>query len=97
MLVLPDEINLTRDYKYNDDFKLTTGVFINKDITINGNGHNISGENQAMSLYIPNDVYKVTLNNITFVNGKSVIDQEKCIKCGTCMQICPVGAITDED
>ena len=33
------EINLTRDYKYNDDFKLTTGVFINKDITINGNGH----------------------------------------------------------
>lgn len=31
---------------------------------------------------------------ISFVKGKSVIDQEKCIKCGKCKAICPYDAIT---
>ena len=30
---------------------------------------------------------------IRFEHGKSVIDQEKCIKCGRCIQVCPYGAI----
>ena len=30
---------------------------------------------------------------ITFVNGRSHIDQEKCIKCGKCADICPYNAI----
>ena len=30
---------------------------------------------------------------IRIVNGKSVIDQEKCIKCGRCMDVCPYKAI----
>lgn len=30
---------------------------------------------------------------ITLVQGKSVIDQEKCIKCGKCVEECPYGAI----
>ena len=30
---------------------------------------------------------------ISLVNGKSVIDQEKCIKCGRCTDVCPYGAI----
>ena len=34
---------------------------------------------------------------ISFVNGKSVIDQEKCIKCGKCKAICPYDAITHKE
>ena len=33
---------------------------------------------------------------ISFVKGKSVIDQEKCIKCGKCKAICPYDAITHQ-
>ena len=32
-------------------------------------------------------------NAITFKNGKSVIDPEKCIKCGKCINACSYGAI----
>ncbi|MBQ9058559.1 MAG: 4Fe-4S dicluster domain-containing protein [Atopobiaceae bacterium] len=30
---------------------------------------------------------------ISFVKGKAYIDQEKCIQCGRCKQVCPYGAI----
>ena len=30
------------------------------------------------------------------VNGKSVIDQDKCIKCGKCKAICPYDAISHQ-
>ena len=33
---------------------------------------------------------------ISFVDGKSVIDQEKCIKCGKCKSICPYDAIAHQ-
>ena len=32
-------------------------------------------------------------NAISFVHGKSVIDQDKCIKCGKCVEVCPYHAI----
>lgn len=33
---------------------------------------------------------------VSMVNGKSYIDQEKCIKCGKCKAICPYDAITHQ-
>lgn len=33
---------------------------------------------------------------ISFVDGKSYIDQEKCIKCGKCKAICPYDAISHQ-
>lgn len=33
---------------------------------------------------------------ISMVNGKSFIDQEKCIKCGKCKSICPYDAISHQ-
>lgn len=33
---------------------------------------------------------------ISMVNGKSVIDQDKCIKCGKCKAICPYDAISHQ-
>lgn len=34
---------------------------------------------------------------ISIVNGKSIIDQDKCIKCGKCKDICPYGAIVHRE
>lgn len=35
-------------------------------------------------------------NAISFVNGKSYIDQEKCVKCGKCKSVCPYDAISKQ-
>ena len=34
---------------------------------------------------------------ISMVNGKSYIDQEKCIKCGKCKSVCPYDAISKKE
>ena len=34
---------------------------------------------------------------ISMVNGKSFIDQEKCIKCGKCKSVCPYDAIAKKE
>ena len=34
---------------------------------------------------------------ISFVDGKALIDQEKCIKCGRCKDVCPYGAILKKE
>lgn len=34
---------------------------------------------------------------ISFVKGKSVIDEEKCIKCGKCVSVCPYNAIIKQE
>lgn len=33
---------------------------------------------------------------ISFVEGRSIIDQEKCIKCGKCKSVCPYDAISHQ-
>ena len=70
-------IDLTKDYKYDDSFKTTTGVFIDKDITINGNGHVIDGMGKSRMFNINYGdglkFHKVTLNNIKFSNGNAKI------------------------
>ena len=34
---------------------------------------------------------------ISMVNGRSYIDQEKCIKCGKCKSVCPYDAIAKKE
>ncbi len=34
---------------------------------------------------------------ITYANGKSAIDQDKCIRCGQCIKACPYGAILRQE
>ena len=64
-------INLTKDYTFSNisDYKLFDGVYINKDLTINGKGHILSGSGQARIFNI--DRHTVVLNNITFIKGKA--------------------------
>lgn len=70
-------INLDKDYKYNSEFKIINGIFINKDITINGNGHTIDGLGQSriFNINYGNGLkfHKVTLTNIVFKNGNAKI------------------------
>ena len=65
-----DTITLDRDYAYNpaSDSDFIFGVEINRPVTINGNGHTIDAKGQAAILWVIGD--NVTINNVTFVNGK---------------------------
>ena len=36
-------------------------------------------------------------NAISIVNGRSIIDQDLCIKCGKCKSVCPYGAIVHRE
>lgn len=59
------EISLDGDYYYNDDFENLNGVEITKSLTINGNGHVISGLSKS-SIFFINGAENLILNNITF-------------------------------
>ena len=66
-------ITLTRDYTYDEGFS-TRGIVIDKDLTIDGNGHTINGLSKSRIFIIKLGVIfrnKVTLNNINFVNGNT--------------------------
>ena len=62
-----DELNLADDYKWTNA-SATSGIVINKAITINGNGHCIDGDNQSRIFDIQTTA-AVTLSNIVFMNS----------------------------
>lgn len=61
-------VELEKDYKYDEDLAsvYSRGVVVS-DITINGNGHTIDGNNIAKMFRVTGG--KVILNNIKFING----------------------------
>ncbi|WP_407374766.1 beta strand repeat-containing protein, partial [Methanobrevibacter sp.] len=62
-------LNLEHDFKFIDGVDTLNVIFLNKDITINGNGHTIDGDKKVSIFWF--DENHVTLNNITFKNGVS--------------------------
>ena len=66
-------ISLDKDYSYDSGFS-TRGILINKNLTINGNGHTLNGLSKSRIFLITfglKDNHKVVLNNIKFLNGNT--------------------------
>ena len=64
-----DSFELDKNYTYSDsDVVFKEGIIINKNITINGNGHAIDGANVASIFKITNNAH-VILKNIVFKNA----------------------------
>ncbi len=62
-------ISLDKDYKYSSgDTVTSSGITINKPITVNGNGHTIDASNFGRIFSISSS--NVIINNITFINSK---------------------------
>ncbi|WP_407421900.1 hypothetical protein [Methanobrevibacter sp.] len=59
-------LNLTRNYKYVNGS--TDGIWINKHITIDGQGHTIDGNGKSSIFYIRGS--NVVLKNLTLINGQ---------------------------
>lgn len=62
-----ESIDLDSDYVYTGG-KGGKGISITKNITINGNGHTIDANSNSRIFCIDNNLTKVILNNITFIN-----------------------------
>ena len=62
---------LDKNYSYNPDTDsgLSEGIIINKNITIDGNGHTVDANGQSRIFNLKGSDLAITLNNITFVNG----------------------------
>ena len=68
------EISLDKDYSYNNltDSSYKNGIIIkDKTITINGNGHSISSNNQARLFDIRDTGYLI-LNNVSLINDNDI-------------------------
>lgn len=68
-------ITLDKNYVYDGGFD-KFGILIDKDLTINGNGHTLDGLSKSRILVVnygsPLKHNKVVLNNISFKNGNSI-------------------------
>lgn len=79
IILTPDggTINLDKDYYYENDSMFHIGMIIDKDLTINGNGHSLDGMSKSRIFTINYGnllkAHKVTLNNIVFKNGDAKI------------------------
>ena len=64
-------INLSNNYKYNEDIDsyFKDGIYINRNLTIYGNGVTIDG-NQMARIFKVADNTNVEFHNIKFINGK---------------------------
>ena len=62
---------LENDYKFKskEDMDVASGIIINKNLIINGNGHAIDGAEYASILIIDEETADVTFNNINFVDA----------------------------
>ncbi|WP_295616754.1 hypothetical protein [uncultured Methanobrevibacter sp.] len=66
-------IILNKDYTYDEGFS-NRGIIIDKNLTINGNGHTLNGLSKSRIFLIRFGLilnHQVTLNNIKFTNGYS--------------------------
>ena len=64
------ELNLTHDYKFNNETDNSRGIFIKQDnFVLNGNGHTIDGNNQSRIFAILGN--NITINNIILTNANA--------------------------
>ena len=65
-----DVVDLTHDYKFNNETDDKSGIVISKDnFVLNGNGHTIDGNNQSRIFAIGGK--NVTLSNLILINGNA--------------------------
>ena len=83
------ELNLTKHYVYNkndidylNSYDYKNGIIIDKEITINGNGFSISGENTARAFIISSN--NVILNNISFTNCSRIVSTSSSYGAAIC-------------
>ena len=63
-----DVVDLTHDYKFNNETDDSNGIVINKDnFVLNGNGRTIDGNNQSRLFAISGK--NITLNDLILING----------------------------
>ena len=62
-------ITLSNNYTYNNGFS-TKGISINKDLTIDGQGHTINGDHKARIFNVENG-HNVVFRNITFIGANA--------------------------
>ena len=68
-----NEIDLTHDYKFYSSLDDKIAFTVDKDITINGDGHTIDGCNGANGIFNFASGRNITVKNLNFVNFKGLV------------------------
>ena len=64
-----DLANAGDTIKFTDDYKVTSGAYINKDLIIEGEGHTLDRSNWANAVFVIENGVNVTINNLTIDGG----------------------------